>query len=595
MDAAIPSDKTLTNNGTIGAYGEISGSLSNNGTIIVGPKGSVPPSSGGSVIPFPHGETYLDANGTPQNIPTTGTKLLLPETTVLSGGWYVVRVNVTLREYLTVTGNVHLILMDGCKLDAQKGITVNENDSLTIYAQSNDEVQMGALTATGDYDQAGIGGGYYGAGGTITISGGSGSSVGIGAGTDSESSGNFSTGGGNAFIIANGGISDKTGQKNWSGVIFEWDEGQVYGTPTLETDATIPSGKCLEIPTVTTLTIDNNVTLTNNGVIGVYGTISGSLTNNGTIMVGPDGSIPETVPGTGSVVRYPSNRTYLDEDGTSKPIPTGTKFLLPGMTALSGWYVVFGNVILPECPTVTGDVHLILVDGCKLDAQKGIIVEGSNSLTIYAQSNGSNMGKLTATGYIDQAGIGGGWGGNGGTFITGTDGNAFITASSISDNDDTTGWSGELTGNGTIADGITVDLPTAPTITAQPQAKTVSVGETAEFTVAASGNPAPTYQWQVNKGNRWENIPNAKNSSYTTEAAAMSMNGWQYRCVAANDKGTATSDPATLTVQKGVPPAAASQHLNIANHLAKTYALWILLLMPRIVFPSMATTVLFSQ
>ena len=449
-------------------------------------------------------------------------------------------------------------------------------------------------------------------------------------------------------------------------MIFEWDEGQVYGTPTLETDATIPSGKCLEIPTVTTLTIDNNVTLTNNGVIGVYGTISGSLTNNGTIMVGPDGSIPETVPGTGSVVRYPSNRTYLDEDGTSKPIPTGTKFLLPGMTALSGWYVVFGNVILPECPTVTGDVHLILVDGCKLDAQKGIIVEGSNSLTIYAQSNGSNMGKLTATGYIDQAGIGGGWGGNGGTFITGTDGNAFITASSISDNDDTADWSGvifvedkgrvynspialdtdatipagkelviesgetltigkgvtltnegtltiesggtlvnngklvnnsrnlgitgggtiqgtgELTGDGTIDGNITTIQYTKPAITVQPEDKSVSIGQRADFRIVFSGTPAPTCRWQVNSGSGWKDIPGAATSSYTTEAASMSMNGWQYRCVVTNGVGSATSDPATLTVQKATPPAATPQHLNIANHLEKTYTVLLPNLRPQL-------------
>ena len=35
--------------------------------------------------------------------------------------------------------------------------------------------------------------------------------------------------------------------------------------------------------------------------------------------------------------------------------------------------------------------------------------------------------------------------------------------------------------------------------------------------------------------------------------------------------GCVKSDPATLTVQKAEPPAATPQHLNIANHLAKTY------------------------
>ena len=506
----IGSGKTLTNDGTIGAYGEISGSLTNNGTIIVGPDGSVPSSSGGSVIPFPGDEKYLDANGASQNIPATGTKLLLPEMTVLSNGWYVVRVNVTLLERLTVTGNVHLILMNGCKLEAQKGITVNGSDSLTIYAQSNDEAQMGALTVTssdsnnagiggsnGDggaitinggkitaavqyhniYGSAGIGGGHGGAGGAITINngivnatggnfsagigggrGGAGGTIKINGGTVTATGGNdgagigggnggaggsFTTGqNGNAFIIASS-ISDNDNTTGWSGVIFQGNEGKVYGTPALEMDATIPGDKTLEIPAGTTLTIDSGVTLTNNG----------EITNNGTLTINNPGKL----------------------------------------------------------------------------ANNGTLVNNSS---------------ITGNGTIEGG--------------------------------------GELTNNGTIANGITVDLPTAPTITVQPQAKTVSVGETAEFTVTASGNPAPTYQWQVSKEKQWEDIPGAESSSYTTEAASMSMSGWQYRCVATNDKGKATSDPATLTVQKGVPPTAASQHLNIANHLAKTYTYLLSNLRPKL-------------
>ncbi len=94
-----------------------------------------------------------------------------------------------------------------------------------------------------------------------------------------------------------------------------------------------------------------------------------------------------------------------------------------------------------------------------------------------------------------------------------------------------------------------------PSITAQPENKTVSVGETATFTVTANGEPAPTYQWQVSKdnGNSWEDISGATGGSYTTEAATMSMNGWQYRCVVTNSAGTAESSAATLTVQKITP------------------------------------------
>jgi hypothetical protein len=42
---------------------------------------------------------------------------------------------------------------------------------------------------------------------------------------------------------------------------------------------------------------------------------------------------------------------------------------------------------------------------------------------------------------------------------------------------------------------LTVNLP--PVVTTQPASQTLTVGETATFTAAASGRPAPTTQWQV--------------------------------------------------------------------------------------------------
>ena len=141
---------------------------------------------------------------------------------------------------------------------------------------------------------------------------------------------------------------------------------------------------------------------------------------------------------------------------------------------------------------------------------------------------------------------------------------------------------GELTNNGTIDGGITVIRPTAPAITAQPENRSVSIGQRATFTIVFSGTPAPTCQWQVNSGSGWKDIPGAAASSYTTETASMSMNGWKYRCVVTNGVGSATSDPATLTVQKAAPPAATPQHLNIANHLEKTYTVLLSNLRPQL-------------
>lgn len=75
-----------------------------------------------------------------------------------NNGWYVVNRDVAISGRIEVSGNVHLILADECSLTASQGINVAESNSLTIYAQSVGE-GMGALTANGASQSAGIGGG----------------------------------------------------------------------------------------------------------------------------------------------------------------------------------------------------------------------------------------------------------------------------------------------------------------------------------------------------------------------------------------------------------------------------------------------------
>ena len=92
----------------------------------------------------------------------------------------------------------------------------------------------------------------------------------------------------------------------------------------------------------------------------------------------------------------------------------------------------------------------------------------------------------------------------------------------------------------------------APTISNQPQDVTVTEGETATFTVAATGSGTLTYQWQqsTNNGTSWTDILNATATTYTTEATTVAMNGYQYRCVVSNSAGSVESAPVTLTVNK---------------------------------------------
>src|SRR5205807_7103663 len=86
--------------------------------------------------------------------------------------------------------------------------------------------------------------------------------------------------------------------------------------------------------------------------------------------------------------------------------------------------------------------------------------------------------------------------------------------------------------------------PTAPVITAQPGNQTVSAGQTATFTVAATGTPPLSYQWQKNGAS----VSGATSSSYTTPATTTADNGAQFRVVVSNTAGSVTSGAATLTV-----------------------------------------------
>lgn len=89
----------------------------------------------------------------------------------------------------------------------------------------------------------------------------------------------------------------------------------------------------------------------------------------------------------------------------------------------------------------------------------------------------------------------------------------------------------------------------APAITTQPADASVKVGETATFTVAATGTDL-TYQWQINRndGNGFVNITNATSASYTTSTVDKDCNGFKYQCVVSNSAGSVTSSTATLTV-----------------------------------------------
>jgi hypothetical protein len=87
----------------------------------------------------------------------------------------------------------------------------------------------------------------------------------------------------------------------------------------------------------------------------------------------------------------------------------------------------------------------------------------------------------------------------------------------------------------------------APSITQPPSDTTVSAGQTATFTVLASGSSPLAYQWQKNGSV----ITGATSSSYTTPAVAMADDGSTFNVVVSNPGGSVTSNPATLRLTTG--------------------------------------------
>ena len=86
--------------------------------------------------------------------------------------------------------------------------------------------------------------------------------------------------------------------------------------------------------------------------------------------------------------------------------------------------------------------------------------------------------------------------------------------------------------------------PTPPSFTTQPLDKTVTEGNTAMFTVTATGTEPLTYQWTKNG----VNISGATTRFYTTPPTTMADNGARFSVVVTNVAGSVTSNNALLTV-----------------------------------------------
>ena len=159
------------------------------------------------------------------------------------------------------------------------------------------------------------------------------------------------------------------------GIVFDGDDGTVYGNATLQENLTIGEGERLDIPSGASLTIDSGATLTNEGTV----TNSGTLTNNGTI--DNSGTLTGTISG-----NAPPSIT------TTSPLASGTigtehSVTLEANNSTSGWSVTSGS----------------LPDGLTLDRNTGLIsgtptTAGTSTFTVKATNDyGSDSKELSIT------------------------------------------------------------------------------------------------------------------------------------------------------------------------------------------------------
>jgi hypothetical protein len=108
-------------------------------------------------------------------------------------------------------------------------------------------------------------------------------------------------------------------------------------------------------------------------------------------------------------------------------------------------------------------------------------------------------------------------------------------------------------GNGTAAMAPPAPPPSVPVIAIQPSDQTVSAGQTATFTVTATGSASLSYQWQRGASP----IAGATATTYTTAVTTPGDSGSSFAVVVTGASGSTTSRSAALLVTSGAVPAGA--------------------------------------
>src|SRR5271154_646127 len=198
----------------------------------------------------------------------------------------------------------------------------------------------------------------------------------------------------------------------------------------------------------------------------------------------------------------------------------------------------------PVAPSITAQPASVTVTAGQT-ATFTVAASGTAPLTYQWLMNGAAISGATVTSYTTPA------------TTTANSGSTFAVV--------VTNSTGSITSNAAT---LTVNpAPVAPSITTQPASVTVTAGQTATFTVVASGTAPLTYQWQLNGAA----ISGATGTSYTTPATTTANSGSKYVVVVTNSTGSATSNAGTLTVNPApVAPSISTQPASVTVTAGQT-------------------------
>ena len=128
-------------------------------------------------------------------------------------------------------------------------------------------------------------------------------------------------------------------------------------------------------------------------------------------------------------------------------------------------------------------------------------------------------------------------------------------------------------GGGSDSGGSTPPSVKPVSISSQPADQTVIAGNTASFTVAASGDGL-SYKWQssTNGGSTWLDSAGATSATLTLSTTTLAMTGTKYRVVVSGTANSVTSTAATLTVVTAVTAPLITSDVSSISVVAGTAA-----------------------